>query len=189
MEQLNNEQVSLKQKPGRKSKWATNVENNLERIPKLKRQGYTEEQIAGVLGVGYSTFRDYMKLYPSLQAALKSGKELLVEDLEDTLYMKALGKCKVKKVKTVEVLDLRTGKMKIIRQETQEDEVAPDSGALIFTLKNLASDRWQDRKIVDNNVSNIEQLKVIADTLNAIGLKGIDTSQFKEGDDNEDDDE
>jgi len=179
--------TGMKQKPGRKSKWATNVENNLERIPKLKRQGMTDEQIANTLGVGYSTFRDYMKLYPSLQTALKTGKECLVEDLEDTLYMKALGKCTVKKIKTVEVLDPRTGKMKIVRQETQEDTVAPDSGALIFALKNLASERWQDRKIVDNNISNMEQLKAIAETLNAIGTKGIDTSQFDETVEDEDD--
>jgi hypothetical protein len=130
-----------------------------------------------------------MKLYPSLQAALKSGKECLIEDLEDTLYQKALGKCTIKKVKTIESLDPRTGEMKIVRQETQEDTVAPDSGALIFALKNLASERWQDRRIVDNNISNVEQLKAIAETLNTIGAKGIDTSQFEEQEEVEDDDE
>jgi len=178
--------VKIKQKPGRKSKWATHVENNLERIPKLKRQGLTDAQIAKVLGVGYTTFRDYMKLYPSLQSALKSGKECLIEDLEDTLYKKALGLCKVKKVKTVEVLDARTGTMKIIRQETSNDTVAPDTGSLVFCLKNLASARWQDRRVTDTNVtSNIEELQAIANTLTTIGEKGIDKSQFEEVEDNE----
>jgi len=183
------ETISTKQKPGRKSKWATNVENNLERIPKLKRQGLTDEQISKVLGVGYSTFRDYMNLYPSLQAALKSGKECLIEDLEDTLYKKALGFCKIKKTKTIYIRDLRTGKNVIDRIEEQEDTVAPDTGAIVFALKNLVSERWQDRRIVDNNISNIEQLKAIAETLNAIGSKGIDTSQFEENDEGVEDDE
>ena len=101
-------------------------------------------------------------------------KEILTQNLKDC---------------SVEVLDPRTGKMKIVRQETQEDTVAPDSGALIFALKNLASERWQDRKIVDNNISNVEQLKAIAETLNTIGAKGIDTSQFEEQEEVEDDDE
>ena len=165
---------------GRKSKWATHVLPELDRIPKMKKQGISDEQIASVLGVGYSTFRDYMKKYPSLRAVLKEGKAALIEDLEDTLYKKALGLCTIKKVKTITILDPRTGKMKVTRTETQEDQVAPDSGALIFSLKNLASERWQDRRVVDNSISDMEQLKAIAETLNAIGKKGIDTSQFDE---------
>lgn len=172
--------VTVKSKRGRKSKWTTHVEPNLDRIPKMKKQGLTDEQISSTLGIGYSTFRDYVNKYPSLKAVLKEGKISLIEDLEDTLYKKALGLCTVKKVKTVTVLDTRTGKMKVVREEKQEDTVAPDSGALIFALKNLASERWQDRRVVDNSISDMDQLKAIAETLNMIGSKGIDTSQFEE---------
>ena len=84
---------------GRKSKWESHVKPYLERIPKLKRQGYHDEQLAKHFGVAYSTFKEYINLYPDLKAALKKGKEELIEDLEDTLYRKALGKCTVKETK------------------------------------------------------------------------------------------
>lgn len=48
--------VKNPQKGGRKSKWETHVKPNLDRIPKLRRQGYHEEQIAEILGVAKSTF-------------------------------------------------------------------------------------------------------------------------------------
>ena len=136
-------------KPGRKSKWETHVQPNLDRIVKLKRQGLTDEQISKIFGVAYSTFSEYITLYPELKEVLKNGKEALIEDLEDTLYKKALGLCKIKKSKTTYVRDIRTGKMIIDKQEDSEDTVPPDTGALAFALKNLSKDKWKDRRDID----------------------------------------
>lgn len=136
---------------GRPSLYDIHVKPELERIPKLRRQGLTEEQVAKVLGVGISTFKEYKNKYPDLAAALKKGKCQLVEDLEDTLYKKALGKCKVKSSKKfIEEVD---GKKKVKIEET-EQEIAPDTGALVFALKNLAPDRWKE--VRDVNFSDLE---------------------------------
>jgi len=42
-------------KPKRKTKWDTHVQPNLNRIPKWRRDGLTEKQVAQKLGVAYST--------------------------------------------------------------------------------------------------------------------------------------
>lgn len=137
---------------GRPSLYESLVKPELSRIPKLRRQGLTEEQVAKVLGVGITTFKEYKKLYPDLETALKKGKCQLIEDLEDTLYKKALGKCKVKtNKKFIEEVD---GKKKVKIEET-EQEIAPDTGALVFALKNLAPDRWKE--VRDVNFSDLEE--------------------------------
>jgi hypothetical protein len=128
---------------GRPDKYPTHIAPYLDRIPKLKRQGLTDKQIADKLGVGITTLKDAKIKYPALAAALKTGRMELVEDLEDTLYRKALGKVKIKKIKKyVEEVD---GK-RTTRIEETEEELAPDTGALVFALKNLDPDNWKDTR-------------------------------------------
>ena len=157
-------------KTGRKSKYETHVLPNLERIPKLRREGYHEEQIARVLGVGYSTFKDYISNQPDLRAALKKGKEELVEDLADTLYRKALGKCTVKEVKKYIQKD-KTGK-EVTRIEEIVKEIPPDTGALIFSLKNLAPDKWKD-----SHEATFNELSKAMDNFNSFSEQMIKTEE------------
>lgn len=170
-------------KPGRVSKYITHVLPNLDRVPKLKKQGYHDEQIAAVLGVGYSTFNSYILLYPELKEALKKGKQELVEDLEDTLYRKALGRCSIKEVKKYIEKD-KNGESKTKIEEVTK-EIAPDTGALIFCLKNLAPDRWKDvheatfnemSKAMDNFKSFSEQMDVIDKEIKKDDPDGKDTA-------------
>jgi hypothetical protein len=129
---------------GKRNKWISHIKPNLNRIPKLRRQGYTEEQIAKIIGVGWTTLKKYKKLEPSLLSALETGKEMLIEDLEETLYQKGLGGRKVTKIKNT--YKTISGKKVIVKVEEQIDELSPDTGALIFALKNLAPDKWKDRR-------------------------------------------
>jgi len=126
----------------RKTKYETHILPNLDRIPKLKKQGYLDEQIARVLGVGVSTFKEYKRDHSDLSDALKKGREELIEDLEDTLYRKALGKCTVKETKKY-IEQGKDGKQRTKIEETTK-EIPPDTGALVFSLKNLAPERWKD---------------------------------------------
>jgi hypothetical protein len=134
--------IMAKGKGGRPSKYESHIKPNLERIPALRKQGYHEEQIAKYFGVAYSTFMEYKKKYPELTDVLKKGKEELIEELEDTLYRKALGKCTVKETKKY-IKNLAGGKQETRVEETIK-EIPPDTGALVFSLKNLAPDRWKD---------------------------------------------
>jgi hypothetical protein len=128
---------------GRPSKWETHVLPFLDRIPKLRKQGFHEAQIAKHLGVGYATFMEYKNRYPDLTEALKKGKTELIEDLEDTLYRKALGLIKTKDIKKY-IKKTKNGEETRIEETIKE--YAPDTGALVFSLKNLAPDKWKDRR-------------------------------------------
>jgi|LSQX01.3.fsa_nt_gb transcriptional regulator with XRE-family HTH domain len=128
-------------KPKRQTKYDTHVVPYLDRIPAWRKQGLTEKQVAERLGVGYSTLSVYKNKNVELLEALKKGKEELIEELEDSLYRRAMG-FEYEEVDTYieEFGDVQKVKTKIMKRVA-----LPDTGALAFALKNLAPDKWRDR--------------------------------------------
>ena len=71
------------------AEWLT--EDGLLMIEGWARDGLTDEQIAGNMGIAYSTFREWCKSQPALSAALKRGKAPVDIQVENALLKKALG--------------------------------------------------------------------------------------------------
>jgi transcriptional regulator with XRE-family HTH domain len=133
--------MAKKSKRGRASKWETHVLPNLDRIPKWRRQGMTEEQICKKLDVSVSTFNVYKNKYVELMEALKKGKEELIEELQDSLYKRALG-YEYEEIKEFIEKDEK-GNSKV-KREIYKKIMHPDVGAIAFALKNLDKDNWKD---------------------------------------------
>lgn len=130
-------------KAGRKSKYYTHVQPNLERIKKMRQLGETEEQIIKKLGVGISTWYEYRKKYPELMEVLKTSKELLIQDLSNSLFRQGLGGIKIKKTKILsKVID---GEKTIEKIEETIEELPPNVAANIYALNNLDPERWKNR--------------------------------------------
>jgi len=53
------------------------------------RDGLTDEQIAGKMGIGVTTLYDYKKKYPEFMKALKKGKEVVDREVENSLLEQA----------------------------------------------------------------------------------------------------
>jgi transcriptional regulator with XRE-family HTH domain len=156
-----------KNKGGRPRKYETNVVPYLDRIPKMKKQGMNDEQIADKLGISHSSLMEYKKKFPEFSEAFKTGKMELIEELEDTLYRKALGKIKVKKVKRY-IEDINGVKKQKI--EETEEEIPPDTASLVFSLKNLDPLRWKDSRFYEGDTLNhknelSEDINKLIDTL------------------------
>ena len=75
---------------GRKSKYDTHVKPFINVIKQMRRDGHTEEQIFTQLDVGHTAWSDYKLKYKELAEALKTSKEILIADLEETLFQQAL---------------------------------------------------------------------------------------------------
>lgn len=139
----------------RLTKYDTHVLPRLEEIEGMSREGVPEEQIAGALGIAYSTFNEYKKR-PELSEALKRSREAADYAVENALFKRCVGhKVKIKKhykVKTVEY-DQDTGRKTAEREELQEVEeeqyVPPDTAAQIFWLTNRKGDRWKNKQAID----------------------------------------
>lgn len=134
-------------KRGRKSRYETHVKPYLERIPKWRRDGLTEKQVATKLGVAYSTFRKYIKEFPALMAALKKGKAELIEEIEDSLYKKAQGfECEETKT-YIEKNGNGRQKQKV---EKIKKFFPPDTTAIIFALTNLRKEKWKHKQQIEH---------------------------------------
>lgn len=159
---------------GRKSKYQSHVVPNLHRIPKWRRDGLTEEQIAKRLGIAMSTFSEYKLKYPELMEALKKGREELIEELEDSLYKKALG------YDYTETKEEYEGNV-LVKKVKMVKHVSPDTAALVFALKNLAPNKWKNEERVEIvSPEAVKETTVLEATLNAISTNQVTFEEDKE---------
>ena len=145
------------------NEWIT--EEGLLKIEGWARDGLTDKQIAENIGVAYSTFRDWIKRFPALSAPLKKGKEVVDRQVENALLKRALGYEYVETTKELTDLGLTVTKQ-------VSKQVAPDTTAQIFWLKNRKPKEWRDKKeteVTGNlNVNNpfsdlsVEELRKLA---------------------------
>lgn len=129
---------------GRKNKYETHVKPYLKDIPKWY-ETMTEGQIAKKLGIAPSTFELYKTKYPELIDCLSQGKEILIDDLKDSLRKKARGFHYTETKRTY--MENEAGEqLGVVRVESTEKYAAPDTGAIHLLLKNLDNDWRNDDK-------------------------------------------
>lgn len=116
----------------------------------MAQMGATDAEICAALGITHDTFYRWVRIVPGFSDAIKRG-EAINDRVERSLLQRALGG--TRKVVTTD------GEKRVEKIE----EVAPDTTAQIFWLKNRRRDRWADRQEhelvvpVDDNVSPEEQ--------------------------------
>lgn len=98
------------------------------------RDGLTDEQISRNMGIAYSTFREWKKKYSAFSAVLKRSKDVVDREVENALFKRAMG------YKYDEVTYERGEEVKRVTKE-----VAPDTTAQIFWLKNRKPAEWRDK--------------------------------------------
>ena len=89
---------------------------------------------------------------------MKESREILIQDLELSLYQVAKGYTGVSEVRVKEVLNRRTGKLELISKDTITKSYAPNVGALKLSLTNLAPHKWQDKRVVESGQEEMAAL-------------------------------
>ncbi|MFW5436346.1 transposase [Paenibacillus apiarius] len=138
----------------RKNKYQTHVEPKLLLVEAWARDGVIDEDIAKKLGVAYSTFREYVKKYSALSAALKKGKEVADVEVENALFRRAIGYQYDEVTReAVKQIDEESGEPVTVMVETKRvtKEVQPDVTAQIFWLKNRRPDKWRDKQEIGHS--------------------------------------
>lgn len=119
------------------TEWIT--EEGLLKIEGLARDGLTDKQIAQTIGVSERTFTEWKKKFSSVSSVLKKGKEVIDRQVENALLKRALGYEYIETTKELTDLGLT-----VTKQVTKQ--VAPDTTAQIFWLKNRKPHEWRDKK-------------------------------------------
>ncbi len=131
------------------------------------RDGLTDEEIAKKMAISVSTLYDWKKKFSEISEALKKGKDVVDNQVENALLKKALGHTvKVKKPFKLKEVKYNLEGKRIAEKEhivyAQEDVyIPPDTTAQIFWLKNRRYKKWRDKPIETTNSEDNTQINII----------------------------
>ena len=121
------------------------------------RDGLTDEQIAKNIGISRASLYEWKKKEVDIFDALKKGKEVIDFEVENALLKRALGYEYEEEIYENGILTKKVKK-----------QVAPDTTAQIFWLKNRKKEQWrekvevvktdEDLQNINKNISNIANL-------------------------------
>ena len=126
------------------------LKDKLILIQGMARDGLTQQQIANNLGISIDTLIEKKKKYSEFNDALKKGKEVIDFEVENALLKRALGY----------EYEEETYENGILTKKVKK-QVAPDTTAQIFWLKNRKPNNWKDRVETDEDkeaVTNASQV-------------------------------
>lgn len=128
------------------------------------RDGLTDEQIAGNMGINVRSLYNWKKKSIPIFQSLKTNKELADIEVENALRKKALGfREKEQTVFTRKTVEYENGKR--IREVTEpvvtevEKYYPPDTTAQIFWLKNRKPEQWRDKQ--EQKIDLTEAVKIV----------------------------
>lgn len=126
------------------------VEPRLNDIKKWSGEGATIKEIAEKIGVSYSGLKKYKKDHPELEAAFLENRGIADDKVLGAFFRKATG------YETKETIKERVdGKLVITREVTRE--IAPDTEAGKFWLKNRLPEEWRES---NKHEVEIEKIKL-----------------------------
>ncbi len=133
------------------------------------RDGLTDEQISGNIGINTSTLYDWKNKFPKISEALKKGKEVVDYQVENALLKRALGydyqETRVEKSDKDGTKIIQTLK-----------HIPADTTAQIFWLKNRRPDKWRDKPQEVNGPTDTAKDDELSKSLRemAVGLESDD---------------
>ena len=101
--------------------------------------GAIDEQLASFFDVSVTTINTWKETYPDFLASIKKAKEQADLEVTQSLKKRASGmKLKKQVVKDGGIIEL-------------EDEIPPDTAAMIFWLKNRQPKIWRDKQETEHS--------------------------------------
>lgn len=140
-----------------KHKFSTHVEPYLDKIKNWLYEGRTHKYVYKKLALSKSSWYQYLNDFPDFSNSVKKWEKVVNKDVEDSLFKRAIGKCKV-----VEITKARnevTNKMEIVKEVTKT--LPPDVGACGLWLRNKDPDNWKDELKEKDNGLLEELIKVM----------------------------
>ncbi len=174
------------------------ISTKLEQVKEWKLNNLSNKQIAKNLGISVSVFCEYLNKYPEFRQAIEKGKEIMADDVENSLLKSATGynykkqiPFKVKKVEYNEETGKKIAECEEIVYAEVEEHVPPQAVPGIFMIKNLMPNKYKDKieteHTVNINVNKLDQLpmeellKMLSNSeemLKNAGMVDIDSNDY-----------
>lgn len=124
----------------------------IKKICELIESGESQRNAARAVGVCESQYYKWKQTKPEFADAVRNALEKfragILAKLEASLWKRAMG-FEVTETEAEYVADAN-GNPKIKHQKTKTKTIAPDTGALIFALTNVAPDKWVNKQRVES---------------------------------------
>ena len=133
----------MKKEAGRPTKYKAEFAIQAE---KLCKKGFIDTEIADFFNVHVDTIYEWKKVHPSFSESLKDGKRYSDSKVSDALYNRALG---YESKETKEEVGDSGSKTTVTTKQ-----VAGDTTAQIFWLKNRQPGEWRDRQELAHSLSD-----------------------------------
>ncbi|MDY3973460.1 MAG: helix-turn-helix domain-containing protein [Veillonella caviae] len=118
--------------------------DNLTLLKGFARNGYTDEDIAQKMGISAVTLYEWKKRFPQIAKALKKGKDVIDDEIEETLIKSAMGYSYDEVIKELRKND-ETDEVELVVTRVVRKHQPPNVTALIFWLKNRRRESWRDK--------------------------------------------
>lgn len=132
------------------------------------RDGLNDKQIAANTGVNEFTFSRWKTQYPQLAQAIKKGRMPVDVQVENALLKRALGYEYEETIEEIEDVptDKKDSKGNPIYKKKRHIKrvkkvLPPDTGAMIFWLKNRKPLQWRDRPEPPMSTEALEKLDAV----------------------------
>lgn len=141
-------------------KYLENVEPRLEEIKSWARDGVIEEDIAKLLNISYSTFREYKNKYSALSAALKCARTY-DDEVIFSLHKNTLGGIVDLKVPIKCKRRYYDERGKLVEEEyvvdgLKQEYIKPDTMAQMYWLNNRVPEKWKAKQTISDGLKDNE---------------------------------
>ena len=121
---------------GRPSKFDELTESDLKHIEFCYKKGFTDKEVAEMIGVVEDTITNWKKAHPNFFVSLKDWKLEADEKIEKALYNRAVG------------------------YEKADKHYPADATSMIFWLKNRKPKEWRDKQETELSGELTNNIKV-----------------------------
>lgn len=141
---------------GRKNKYLTNIEPNIDLIIGYLNSGHTEASVAERFGVGVSTWQRYKSKYPEFREQIRKAGMNATALVVNSIFKRANG-YEYEEIHT-EITDngrqnqrqQSSGNQKrVIKKVTKQ--VPPDTAAAIFIVTNRDPEHWKNQQNIKHS--------------------------------------
>ena len=105
----------------------------------------TDKDIFTALGISKGTYYDWLNKHPDFLDAIKRGKSISDDLVEDSLFKRACG-FEYEEVETIVEVG-KDGQSKPVKVKKTKKRFAPDATAAIIWLKHRRKTKWGDRQL------------------------------------------
>lgn len=161
------------------------VKPNLKVISTMLSEGYTEKDVYTMLGLSKSSWYKYKSSFEELREIVMYGRIRLISDIETSMFDSALGKKRIRKVKTKETYNPETGEFIPEQREVIEEDLPMSEKMAQYVLRRL-SKGWNVTEEPEDNETKkvIESIGSLIDKIGGSQVKETRIKLEEEADDN-----